>query len=87
MAATAFFRVPSHRGSGPERVTRAAASEHPRRQPTLHTTLALVRTVWWRWRSRAYLTALNDRMLRDIGVTRAEAEHERDKPLWRTVRD
>jgi uncharacterized protein YjiS (DUF1127 family) len=81
--ATAFVRVPSQRSSGNERVTRVTACEHRRRLPTLRAALALVHAAWWRWRSRQYLTALNDRLLRDIGVTPAEAEHELNKPLWR----
>ena len=36
-----------------------------------------------RSRSRAELAALDDRMLRDIGVTRAEAWCEAAKPFWR----
>ncbi|HEU0156715.1 MAG TPA: DUF1127 domain-containing protein [Stellaceae bacterium] len=39
----------------------------------------------WRQRSRARaeLAALDDRMLRDIGVTRAEAEYLSSKPFWK----
>jgi uncharacterized protein YjiS (DUF1127 family) len=39
----------------------------------------------WRRRSsdRAELAALNDRMLDDIGITRAEAEFLSCKPFWR----
>jgi uncharacterized protein YjiS (DUF1127 family) len=39
----------------------------------------------WRRRSkdRARLAALDDRMLADIGVTRAEAEFLINKPFWR----
>ena len=35
-----------------------------------------------RHRSRTSLSELNDRMLKDIGVTYAEAEHEANKPFW-----
>jgi len=39
------------------------------------------------WQERAQmrhaLAYLDDRMLRDIGVTRAEAEGEMAKPFWR----
>ncbi|HEY1259322.1 MAG TPA: DUF1127 domain-containing protein [Stellaceae bacterium] len=39
----------------------------------------------WRQRSRARaeLAGLDDRMLRDIGVTRAEAEYLSSKPFWK----
>ena len=32
---------------------------------------------------RAALAALNDRLLADIGLTRAQARAEADKPFWR----
>jgi uncharacterized protein YjiS (DUF1127 family) len=35
-----------------------------------------------RWRQRQALRALDDRLLRDIGLTRAEAEREARKPFW-----
>jgi uncharacterized protein YjiS (DUF1127 family) len=39
----------------------------------------------WRRRSRdrAQLTVLDDRMLRDIGLTRSDAEFLANKPFWR----
>jgi uncharacterized protein YjiS (DUF1127 family) len=39
----------------------------------------------WRRRvhGRAALAALDDRMLKDIGVTRAEAEFLSNRPFWR----
>jgi uncharacterized protein YjiS (DUF1127 family) len=39
----------------------------------------------WRRRSsgRAKLAMLDDRMLEDIGITRAEAESLSRKPFWR----
>jgi uncharacterized protein YjiS (DUF1127 family) len=36
-----------------------------------------------RARDRARLAALDDRMLADIGITRAEAQFLGDKPVWR----
>jgi len=36
-----------------------------------------------RSRSRAVLARLTDRELRDVGLTRAEAERESGKPFWR----
>jgi uncharacterized protein YjiS (DUF1127 family) len=38
---------------------------------------------WWRRRhSRASLSRLDARMLKDIGLSYAEAEHEANKPFW-----
>jgi len=40
--------------------------------------------VWHaRARQRRQLVELSDYMLRDIGLTRADAEAEADKPFWR----
>ena len=45
----------------------------------------LTRLREWRRRARdrAQLAALDDRMLRDIGLTRADAEFLSNKPFWR----
>lgn len=47
-------------------------------------------TVWtllkrWHflWSSRRALRGLTDTELSDIGITRAEAEHEATKPFWK----
>jgi uncharacterized protein YjiS (DUF1127 family) len=32
---------------------------------------------------RAHLSALEDRILRDIGLSRADVDHETSKPFWR----
>jgi uncharacterized protein YjiS (DUF1127 family) len=45
--------------------------------------LARLRQWRWRARNRAELAALDDRMLADIGISRAEAEFLSRKPLWR----
>ena len=39
----------------------------------------------WQYRAheRAHLMALDDRMLRDIGLNRADVESEAGKPFWR----
>ncbi len=40
--------------------------------------------LWYdRIRQRHHLMELDDRMLRDIGISRAEAVAEFDKPFWR----
>ena len=49
--------------------------------------LSGVRTALTEWRrrsnSRHELARLDDRMLRDIGLTRVDAEYEINKPFWR----
>ena len=35
------------------------------------------------WRSRRHLRRLDERLLRDIGVDRLEAQDEARKPFWR----
>lgn len=44
---------------------------------------ALLREWRRRVRSRAALARFDDRMLRDIGVTRVDALYEINKPFWR----
>ena len=48
-------------------------------------TRALGAVLEWndRYRQRIHLAQLDDRMLRDMGVSRSEAFHESDKPFWR----
>lgn len=36
-----------------------------------------------RHRDRQHLASLDHRMLRDIGITSADVEHEASKPFWR----
>jgi uncharacterized protein YjiS (DUF1127 family) len=45
---------------------------------------AMVRRALRRYRSRQYLGQLDAHMLKDIGVTPAEAEAEANKPFWRS---
>ena len=45
--------------------------------------LASLREWRRRARNRAELAALDDRMLADLGISRAEAEFLANKPLWR----
>ena len=46
---------------------------------------AVTRLLHWHElaRQRRALLTLDDRMLKDIGVTRAEAEREAGRPFWR----
>ena len=36
-----------------------------------------------RHRDRLHLASLDERMLRDIGITNVDVEHEVSKPFWR----
>ena len=45
--------------------------------------LGKIGAAWRRRRSRNLLSELDDYMLKDIGVTRAEARIEANKPFWR----
>lgn len=41
-----------------------------------------VREFWRRYRTRVAISGLDAYLLRDIGVTYAEAEQEANKPFW-----
>jgi uncharacterized protein YjiS (DUF1127 family) len=41
-----------------------------------------VKASWLRHRTRRYLAALDAQILKDIGITYAEAEAEANKPFW-----
>lgn len=83
MAITTSFSNPSlprpRQGWAPA----TAKPDQRQHKSTRPSTFVLMRKVWRRWRSRQYLPNLDDRMLRDIGVTRAEVENELNKPFWR----
>jgi len=62
----------------------------PARMPQLHALVAQSPSVWaglrgtWRrYRSRQRIAQLDSQMLKDIGISFAEAEAEANKPLWR----
>ena len=40
-----------------------------------------------RSRQRRHLSELDDRLLRDIGLSRAEVDHEMSRPFWRADRN
>jgi uncharacterized protein YjiS (DUF1127 family) len=72
------------------RGTRIPGQAQTRRTPAsrpwqlLRGILAMVREWHRRTRSRADLAALNDRMLRDIGLTRTDVWIEIEKPFWKS---
>lgn len=68
--------------------TRTAGCEMARRES--RGLLHLAQAAWaaiYGWQSRArgrhQLSRLDDRMLRDIGLSRADVQCEVDKPFWR----
>jgi uncharacterized protein YjiS (DUF1127 family) len=68
---------PGHGPCSPHRAARRAAA---RRRPFVRYTLQQ----WGRRRrERAELARLDDRMLRDIGITRGDVWQEINKPFWR----
>ena len=61
-----------------DRVLSHRAALHRRRQPLL----ARIGAALALWQQRRRLAALDDRMLDDLGLTRAEATAEAARPLW-----
>lgn len=59
----------------------------PRAWRALEAALQDVADAIWTWRERAkmrhQLLMLDDRLLRDIGITRLQARSEAEKPFWR----
>lgn len=51
--------------------------------PPLRRALSLIAQWIDRSRQRHVLAGLEDRMLRDIGITRVDAARECEKPFWR----
>jgi uncharacterized protein YjiS (DUF1127 family) len=54
----------------------------PRRGPAWPLLADGIRAVARRWRERRILEELDDRILRDIGISRSEALYEARKPFW-----
>ena len=54
-----------------------------RSRNALNRVFAVLREWHRRSRDRAALAAFDDRMLRDIGITRVDALYEINKPFWR----
>jgi uncharacterized protein YjiS (DUF1127 family) len=62
-----------------------AATSKAATGPAGWTSRILSRVDLWieRHRQRASLSELNDALLKDIGISRADAQGEADKPFWR----
>ena len=67
------------------------AARAPRRDRGLQkfASVAVDRLLRWQElaRQRRILLTLDERMLKDIGITRADAEHEAGRPFWRDALD
>lgn len=63
----------------------APAAGAPTLRPGLLVQRVFAMLVDWndRYRQRIHLAQMDDRMLRDMGLTRSEALGEHDKPFWR----
>ena len=44
---------------------------------------AAIRKAWRRYRTRQHIAELDGHLLKDIGVSFADAENEANKPFWR----
>ena len=72
--------IPLHEIGGPRVGSRRARYAPPRLAQRV---LWILREWRRRARDRSQLAQLDDRMLRDIGLTRADAEFLINKPFWR----
>lgn len=51
--------------------------------PSWHASVrAMLRAAWRRHQTRRYLSSLDPYLLKDIGITYADAEAELNKPFW-----
>ena len=72
-----FTRRPRHPDGAPLR--RLVATGR-----TVFTVIGRTLSLWQdRARQRAHLASLDDRILRDIGISRVEVAREASKPFWR----
>ncbi|HET6183048.1 MAG TPA: DUF1127 domain-containing protein [Acetobacteraceae bacterium] len=74
----------SHRGApyGAPAGFALGAARRPPRPPVMERLGTALRAAWRRYRTRQALAELDGFLLKDIGVTYAEAEHEANKPFW-----
>ncbi len=73
------------RAHGLDRPLAPAAAFAPARGLRALIAAALNRLAEWQERAeqRAHLAGLDDRMLKDIGISAVDATHEADKPFWK----
>ncbi|MES9843784.1 MAG: DUF1127 domain-containing protein [Candidatus Sedimenticola sp. PURPLELP] len=50
---------------------------------SLHELFTTLRFLWQRQRQRRRLLEMEDHLLKDIGISRADALNEGEKPCWR----
>ena len=60
--------------------------EYPRTRIAMHDLLALLRTWRERVRARSALAEIDERSLREAGISPAMAEYEMRQPFWRPLR-
>ena len=79
-----FVEQPPYPDWAPPRRIEVRRSEAPRPQPQRRISIGQRIATWIeRGRQRYALATLDDRMLRDIGITRYDATRECEKPFWR----
>ncbi len=86
MTTTVFFRTPLSEPIPCPARGRTDTPPHihgPHPAPGRVSIRAAIREGWRRWRSRMALSELPPHILKDIGITPVEAEHEANKPFWR----
>lgn len=79
---TATFVVPSSERAIPGEPAGTLRGKRPRK-PRLALLRAMLRAAWRRHRSRSVLARLDGDLLKDVGISYAEAEFELNKPFWR----
>jgi uncharacterized protein YjiS (DUF1127 family) len=81
-------KLPSHDRDGPMsnrlllKYRARLQSPYPFGRPST-SVAARLRLTWRRWRTRQRIAQLDNHLLKDIGVSFAEAEAEANKPFWR----
>jgi len=77
-----FFRDATEQKVAPNWTPVAPETPCPQRAPRQQSAMGWLLEGWRRRRTRVYLTQLDERMLKDIGITRVEAAREAGKPFW-----
>ena len=82
LAAVAFAGPVSGNERAPSFSQPQFGGSSPRTRRQRGSAWAAVKASWLRHRTRRYLAALDAQILKDIGITYAEAEAEANKPFW-----